>query len=219
MIHTSAVIGKNVKLGEGVIIHPFVVIEDNVEIGNFVEIFPGAYIGKEPKGAGALSRKIEFKKQIKIEDHSSIGPHAIVYYDVEIGKNTLIGDGASIREQCVIGSRVVIGRYVTINYGVTIGYQTKIMDHTWIAGNMTIGENVFISGGVLTANDNKMGSEGYGDHVQGPRIENHSKIGVGAILLPNINIGENTVIAAGAVVTKSVPSYAVAKGIPAKHEI
>ena len=216
IIHPYTVIGKNVKFGVGVIVHPFVVVGDDVEIGDHVEIFSGACIGKEPKGAGVLSRKIQFDKQLKIGRNSSIGVHAVLYYDVEIGQNCLIGDGASIREQCNIGSNVIIGRYVTLNYNIVIGNRTKIMDHAWLAGNMTIGDDVFISGGVLTANDNKVGADDFGEHVVGPTIEDQAKIGVGAILLPSVTIGKNSLVAAGAVVTRDVLPNSTVKGMPAK---
>lgn len=215
-VHPYVVIGEHVKMGENCVIHPFVVINDYVELGDNVEIFPGALIGKEPKGAGALARQPEFIKQLKIERDCSIGPHAVLYYDIIIGQNTLIGDGASIREKCVIGDYVVIGRYVTINYEVCLGDRTKVMDHAWLAGNMEVGKKVFISGGVLTANDNQIGKHGYHDAIKGPTICDGAKIGLGAMLLPSITVGENAIVAAGAVATKNVGENTLVKGIPAK---
>ena len=78
--------------------------------------------------------------------------HAIIY--IFIG--TLIGDGASIREQCRIGDNCIVSRLVTINYNAKIGNRTKIMDNTHITGNMEIGDDVFISV-VATTNDNNIG--------------------------------------------------------------
>jgi acetyltransferase-like isoleucine patch superfamily enzyme len=48
------------------------------------------------------------------------------------------------------------------------------------------------------------------------RIENDAWIGAGAIILPNVTIGEGAVVGAGAVVIKDVPSYTVVAGVPAK---
>ncbi|MCD6048109.1 MAG: UDP-3-O-(3-hydroxymyristoyl) glucosamine N-acyltransferase [Gammaproteobacteria bacterium] len=217
-ISTLAVIGKNVSLGEGVVIHPFVVINDNVIIGNNVEIFPGAYIGKEPKGAGALARKIEFEKLVTIGDNCSIGPHATIYYDVEIKNNVLVGDCASIREGCKIGQYCVISRCVTINYNVTIGDYTKIMDSTHITGDCMIGKHVFIGMLVATSNDNKLGGQGYSDsHVVGPTIEDYAAIGSGASIFASIRVGEGAIVGSNAVVTKDVPSRKVVMGIPARE--
>ncbi len=216
-ISEFVVVRENVKIGNDVIIHPNVVIGSGTIIGDGVEIFPGAFIGKEPKGAGVLARRPVFDFQIFIGANTSIGPNAIIYYDVKIGENTLIGDGVSIREKSRIGSRNIIGRYVAINYAVTTGDRVRIMDHSWLAGNMNIGNDVAISGGVLTTNDNDIGRGTYREELmQGPTIEDGSRIGAGAILLPNVIIGKNSIIGAGSVVTKNVGSYTVVMGLPAK---
>jgi acetyltransferase-like isoleucine patch superfamily enzyme len=217
VIGEFSVIRNGVSIGNDVTIHPHVVIESGVIIHDGVEIFPGAYIGKEPKGAGTLARPIRYEPRVVVGTNSSIGPHAVIYYDVEIGRQSLIGDGASIREQSRIGSRSVIGRYVTVNYAVTIGDRTKIMDHTWLSGNMTIGDDVFVSGGVLTTNDNMMGREGYREgHMLGPTIMDRVNIGAGATLLPGVIVGEGAIVGAGAVVTRHVEPSSVLMGVPAR---
>ncbi len=216
IIMEFAVVRQGVIIGNDVIIHPNVVIESGVVIDSNVEIFPGTYIGKVPKGI-ALARQPEYIEHVVIGANCCIGPNAVIYYDVEIGENTLVGDGASIREQCRIGSGCTVGRYVTINYATTIGNGTKIMDLTCITGKCKIGSNVFVGHCVVSANDNAIGKLGYEDsRIKGPTIEDGASIGIGAILLPDITIGENAVVGAGSVVTKDVPESAVVMGIPAK---
>lgn len=217
VVHEFAVVRKEVSIGNNVVIHPHVVIENGVTIGNNVEIFPGTYIGKVPKGAGALARIPEFETFVEIGADCSIGPNAIIFYDVRVGNNTLIGDGASIRERSRIGSFDIIGRYVTVNYNTVINDRVKVMDHSWLAGNMKIGKGVFISGCVATANDNAIGRLGFDeDRIVGPYIEDGAAIGLGALLLPGTHIGKSAIVGAGAVVTKDVPPYAVVMGVPAK---
>lgn len=211
------IIRPGVHVGNGVLIHPYVLINENVTIGDNVEIFSGAVIGKEPKGAGALARQPKFEKKLIIGPSCSIGPHAVLFYDIEIGKNTLVGDGASIREQCRIGSQCIISRYVTINYNTIIGDRTKIMDLTHVTGNCVIGNDVFISITVGMTNDNLIGKGGYEEgKIKGPRIHDNAVVGAGATLLPGVVIGTKSVVGAGSVVTRDVPPGSVVMGIPAR---
>lgn len=212
-----SVVRSGVQLGDNVVIHPHVVIHEGVVIGENVEIFPGTVLGKEPKGAGALARRPQFDKMLTIGSDCCIGPHAVVYYDVRIGNNTLIGDGASIREKCQIGSWCVIGRNVAINYNSKVGDRTKIMDLAIVTGNCIVGDDVFISLSVVMANDNIPGMRVYNENrIKGPIIHNRAVIGAGATLLPGITVGENAMVSAGAVVTKDVAAGVLVMGVPAR---
>lgn len=212
-----SIVRAGATLGPRVVIHPFVVIEAGVTLAEGVEVFPGAHIGKEPKGAGALARPLRFRRSVAVGKNCSIGPHAVIYLDVTIGDNTLIGDGASIREESRMGSGSVIGRHVTVNYNTIIGDRVKVMDHSWLAGNMEIEDDVFVSGGVLTANDNAVGRQGYDEEaVQGPHIESGAAIGLGAKILPGVRIGRRAIVGAAALVTRDVPPDTMVLGIPAK---
>jgi acetyltransferase-like isoleucine patch superfamily enzyme len=226
LIHPEANIGKNVSIGpygvignctieDNCIIHSHAYIGDCVTLRSGVEVFNGAVIGKEPKGAGSTARPIDYQKVIMIGHDSSIGPHAIIYYDVEMGSKNLIGDGASIREQCKIGNNCIISRYVTINYNTKIGNHVKIMDNSHITGNMIIEDEVFISALVGTANDNQIRA-GYGAHVVGPLLKQGCIIGLGAKLMPNITVDKQAFVASGALVTKDVEEGKRVMGIPAK---
>src|SRR5687768_12798870 len=89
-----SVIREGARIGNDVTIHPHVIVESGVTIGDGVEIFPGCYIGREPKGAGVLARQPHFERRIVIGPNCSIGPLAVIYYDVVIGEQTLVCDGA-----------------------------------------------------------------------------------------------------------------------------
>jgi acetyltransferase-like isoleucine patch superfamily enzyme len=212
-----SVVRSGVRLGRGVRIHPNVVIESGVEVEEDVEVFPGAYLGKAPKGAAATARVVEYGRRVVIGRGTSVGPHAVVFYDVEIGAGSLIGDGASIREQCRVGSACIIGRYVTLNYNVKVGDRTRIMDLTHLTGNCVVGDDVFISVLVSTANDNEMVTRQYDESkVIGPTIGNRVSIGEGACVLPGVRIGDGAMVGAGSVVTRDVDPLALVMGVPAK---
>jgi acetyltransferase-like isoleucine patch superfamily enzyme len=186
-----------------------------VELASEVEVFPGALVGREPKGAGATARQPQFERRISIGKGCSVGPHAIIYYDVEIGEGSLIGDGASIREKCRIGSRSIIGRYVTVNYETNIGDRVKVMDLSHITGNMIVEDGAFVSVLVGTMNDRAV-RDGFGEHLAGPRIGRDAVIGGGATLLPGVSIGEGASVAAAAFVASDVPAGVTVAGLPAR---
>jgi acetyltransferase-like isoleucine patch superfamily enzyme len=214
-----AVVRAGARLEDGVVIHPHVVIEDGVTVARDTEIFAGALLGKEPKGAGTLARKPRFDRKLTVGAGSSIGPHAVLFYDVEIGAGTLLGNGASIREGCTLGVNCLIASYVTINYDTVIGDRTKVMDLTHVTGNCRIGSDVFISLTVGMANDNALGAQGYTDEeVRGPTIEDGAMIGAGATLLPGVTIGAGAIVAAGSVVTKDVAAHTMVAGVPAIYK-
>ena len=141
-----------------------------------------------------------------------------IHKSVIIGKNCKICSNVVIREGCTIGDNVLIASGVTINTNAKIGNNVKIMDNSHITGGMVIEDNVFISCLVATTNDNTMGNR-QGRPCIAPYVVTGAKIGAGAILLPGVHIGENAVVAAGAVVTKSVPKNTVVMGIPARKVI
>jgi acetyltransferase-like isoleucine patch superfamily enzyme len=154
----------------------------------------------------------------RIGARTIIGCHATVYAGVMIGRDCRLGDYAGIREDCRIGDRVVIGTHVDIQYGALIGDDVRILNYAHIAGGTIIGNGSFIGPGVMTANHRRVDLDNYDNPPEGrcaPNIGGKVMIGVGAILLPGVTIGDGAVIAAGAVVTRDVAPGAFVRGVPA----
>ena len=216
-IAKTAIIHDNVKIEDDVIIHDYVVIYPNSVIKKGAEIFDHCVIGKIPKAPGCTARKIEeVHEKTVIGKNTILSPFCCVYAGTTIGENCLLGDYASLREHCKVGNYTIISKNVSVNYETTIGDHVKIMDNSHITGNMTIGNNVFISVLVSTTNDNAMGAKGYNEEVLGPIIKDNAKIGAGASLLPNVVIGENSIVGSGSVVTKDVEDNVLVMGVPAR---
>jgi acetyltransferase-like isoleucine patch superfamily enzyme len=99
----------------------------------------------------------------------------------------------------------------------SIGDRTKIQSNAYITAKMLIEQDVFIAPCVMTTNDNFMGrTEKRHALVGGPKIRRGARVGGGVVLLPNVEIGEEAFIGAGAVVTKDAPAGKVLVGTPAR---
>ena len=120
--------------------------------------------------------------------------------------------------ECSIGNNCFIGPFVEIQKGVKIGKNTKVQSHSFICELVTIGSDCFIGHGVMFINDRfKDGKPAEGDKNkwESTIIGNNVYIGSNATILP-VNICDNVVISAGAVVTKNILISGKYIGNPAK---
>lgn len=125
---------------------------------------------------------------------------------------------------CTVGDGSRIGAFVEIQKGAEIGERCKISSHTFICEGVTVEDEVFIGHGVMFTNDkfpratNPDGSaQSEADwKLELTRVKRRASIGSNATIMCGITIGEGALIAAGAVVTRDVPDYAIVAGVPAK---
>jgi acetyltransferase-like isoleucine patch superfamily enzyme len=149
-------------------------------------------------------------------DDAVIRSGTIIHGDVEIGDRLITGHRALIREHTRIGSHVVIGTNVVIEGHVEIGSYVKIESNAFIPTHTAIGDYVFIGPCVAISND-KYPLRLREEYVPaGAILEDSVSIGANATLLPGVRIGEGSIVGAGAVVTKDVPPWSLALGVPAR---
>ena len=228
-IHPGAKVGNaklasGVSVREGAVIGDGCVLEENVTVcegtvlGANVRVLPGAVLGRPPVPTAAASRPLRADlPPLVIGAGSVIGANAVLYRGSTLGAEVLIGDLVSVREECSIGDRSLIGRAVTINYHTVIGANVKIMDLTHLTGNMIIEDDVFVSAHVSSANDNRMWEGQYVENeIRGPVLRRGCSIGLGAVLLPTVEVGERAIVGAGSVVTKNVKPGSLVIGVPAR---
>lgn len=131
------------------------------------------------------------KKKVlsRLETSSNIYP-VLVHPDVRKSNSVQFGEGCIICSGCILTVNIIIGKHVIINLDSTVGHDAIIGDYS------TILPSVNVSG-----------------HV---RIEDEVSVGTGSKIIQEVSVGKNTIIGAGAVVTKDIPENVVAVGMPAK---
>ena len=134
--------------------------------------------------------------------------------DTEIGENTVIWHHCNIFG-CKIGKNCKIGSYVEIGPNSTVGDQCKIEAFAFICSGITIGDEVFIGPHVTFINDKY--PKAVGDWKIIPTVvKKGASIGANTTVLCGVTIGENSLVAAGSMVTKDVPPNTWVAGNPAR---
>lgn len=143
--------------------------------------------------------------------------------NVKLGKDVKIFDFVNLYG-CSIDDGSKVGTFVEIQKGASIGKNCKISSHTFICEGVHIGDGVFVGHNVTFINDKYPRSVNSDGSMQTDEdwkleetfVEKNASIGSSSTIMCGITIGENSIVGAGAVVTKDVPPNSVVAGVPAK---
>ena len=127
--------------------------------------------------------------------------------DVTAGEGVTIVEPSNLFE-CELGDGVFVGPFVEIQRGAKIGARTRVQSHAFICELVTIGEDCFVSRGGPARGDKSL----WRSTVIGNRVS----IGTNATIMP-VEICDDVVIGAGAVVTRSITKSGLYAGVPARR--
>lgn len=174
-----------------------------------VEYDPNVLLGYRP------GRSIE-DLTLRVGPRARIRSGTVIYAGTTIGTDFQSGHNVIVREQNILGDHVSIWNNTTIDYGCHIGANVKIHTNCYIAQFTVLEDDVFLAPGVTVANDLHPGCPYSGECMRGPTIKRGVQVGVNVTFVPMVTVGEYSLIAAGAVVTKDIPPYSLVTGNPGR---
>ena len=135
-----------------------------------------------------------------------------------IGKDTKIWHFSHIMPDCIIGEKCNIGQNVVISPGVVLGNNVKVQNNVSIYTGVICGDDVFLGPSMVFTNViNPRSAINRRDQYAKTQVGRGASIGANATIVCGHDIGEYAFIGAGAVVTKTIPAYALVVGNPAKQ--
>ena len=146
--------------------------------------------------------------------------HESSYVDgnVAIGTGSKVWHFSHILENCQIGEDCSLGQNVVIGPSVVVGNRVKIQNNVSVYEGVTLEDGVFCGPSCVFTNVNNPRSEIVRkDEYRKTTVKRGASIGANATIICGHDLGEYCFIAAGAVVTKEVPAYALMAGTPAKR--
>lgn len=143
---------------------------------------------------------------------------AIIDEPCQIGEGTKIWHFSHIMTNCTIGEKCNIGQNVVISPEVVLGNNVKVQNNVSIYTGVTCDDDVFLGPSMVFTNViNPRSAINRRDQYAKTHVGKGASIGANATIVCGHDIGEYAFIGAGAVVTKTVPAFALVVGNPAKQ--
>lgn len=152
----------------------------------------------------------------RIEATADVDPRAV------IGPGSTVWHLAQVREDAEIGAECIIGRGAYVGPGVKLGDRVKLQNHALVYELTVLEDGVFVGPAAVLTNDlyprsvDPDGKLKRGDdwHARGVTLREGCSVGGRAVLVAGVTVGRWALIAAGAVVHRDVPDYALVAGCP-----
>lgn len=150
---------------------------------------------------------------------------ADVAHDAEIGDGSAVWHLAQVREGAVLGANCIVGRGAYVGPGVRLGDNCKLQNYALVYEPAVLENGVFVGPAAVFTNDHyprSVDPDGRlkrGDDWEAVAVvcREGASIGARAVCVAPVTIGRWAMVAAGSVVTKDVPDFALVAGVPARR--
>jgi UDP-2-acetamido-3-amino-2,3-dideoxy-glucuronate N-acetyltransferase len=154
-----------------------------------------------------------------------IHPSADVSDDAKIGEGSSVWHLAQVREHAVLGENCIVGRGAYVGEGVVMGDNCKLQNYALVYEPAVLEDGVFVGPAVVFTNDHyprAVTPEGRlksGDDWEpvGVTVREGASIGARSVCVAPVTIGRWALVAAGSVVVRDVPDFALVAGVPARR--
>lgn len=154
-----------------------------------------------------------------------IKPSADVASSAQVAPSARVWHLAQVRENARIGEETIIGRGAYIGEGVRVGARCKIQNYALVYEPAHLEDGVFVGPAAVLTNDTfprAVNPDGTSKSAHdwepvGVTLKRGSSVGARAVCVAPVTIGEWATVAAGSVVTRDVPAYALVAGVPARR--
>lgn len=148
-----------------------------------------------------------------------IHPTAVVDSGAALGENTKVWHFCHVYPKAVIGRNCILGQNVMVANGVTIGDFCKIQNNVSLYEGVILEDYVFCGPSMVFTNVTTprcLFPRNTSEDYKATCVKRGASIGANATIVCGLTLHECSFVAAGAVVTKDVPPYAIVAGVPAK---
>jgi UDP-2-acetamido-3-amino-2,3-dideoxy-glucuronate N-acetyltransferase len=141
-----------------------------------------------------------------VDRGAELGPGAKVWHFVHVS------EGARVGPSCVLGQNVFVAK------GVTLGRGCRVQNNVSLYEGVTLEDEVFVGPSAVFTNVKHPRAHVSRRHAFAPTlVRRRATIGANSTIVCGVTLGEGSFVAAGAVVTKDVPPYAIVAGVPARR--